>query len=34
MVDDEKNEFTHLYTLVVKPDNTAEVFFDQKSKWQ
>ena len=31
---EEKNEFTHLYTLVVKPDNTAEVFLDQKSKWQ
>jgi hypothetical protein len=30
---DEKNEFTHLYTLHLKPDNSAEVFFDQKSKW-
>ena len=30
---DDKNEFTHLYTLHLKPDNTAEVFFDQKSKW-
>lgn len=30
---DDKNEFTHLYTLHVKPDNSAEVFFDQKSKW-
>ena len=30
---DDKNEFTHLYTLHLKPDNSAEVFFDQKSKW-
>ena len=28
----DKNEFTHLYTLVVKPDNTYEVLFDEKSK--
>jgi len=28
----DKNEYTHLYTLVVKPDNTYEVLFDQKSK--
>jgi len=28
----DKNEFTHVYTLVVKPDNTYEVFFDQTSK--
>jgi len=30
---DDKNEFTHLYTLHLKPDNSAEVFLDQKSKW-
>jgi len=29
---DDKNQFTHLYTLHVKPDNTYEVFFDKKSK--
>lgn len=29
---DEKNEFTHLYTLVVKPDNTYEVYLDMKEK--
>ncbi|KAL1504930.1 hypothetical protein AB1Y20_008697 [Prymnesium parvum] len=28
----EKNEFTHLYTLHVKPDGTYEVFFDLTSK--
>jgi len=29
---DDKNKLTHLYTLVVKPDNTYEVFLDKKSK--
>jgi len=29
---DDKNEFTHSYVLVVKPDNTFEVFMDFKSK--
>merc|ERR1712193_382684 len=29
---DDKNKLTHLYTLVVKPDNTFEVFLDKKSK--
>eukprot|EP00928_Gymnodinium_smaydae_P096900 TRINITY_DN8652_c0_g1_i1.p1 TRINITY_DN8652_c0_g1~~TRINITY_DN8652_c0_g1_i1.p1 ORF type:complete len:437 (-),score=112.17 TRINITY_DN8652_c0_g1_i1:45-1271(-) len=29
---DDKDEFTHLYTLVVKPDNTYEVYFDGKKK--
>merc|ERR1711907_224158 len=28
----DKNEFTHVYTLVIKPDNSYEVFFDLKSK--
>jgi len=28
----DKNEFTHLYTLVVNPDGTYEVFFDLESK--
>jgi calreticulin len=28
----DKNEYTHLYTLVVKPDGTYEVFFDLESK--
>jgi len=28
----DKNEFTHLYTLVVHPDNTYEVLLDQASK--
>merc|ERR1719217_619466 len=28
----DKNEFTHLYTLVVNPDGTYEVFFDMESK--
>jgi calreticulin len=28
----DKNEFTHLYTLVVEPDGSYEVFFDQESK--
>jgi calreticulin len=29
---DDKNAFTHLYTLVVKPDNTYKVYFDLKEK--
>jgi len=29
---DDKNAFTHLYTLVVKPDNTYTVYFDLKEK--
>jgi calreticulin len=29
---DDKNTFTHLYTLVVKPDNTYTVYFDLKEK--
>merc|ERR1711977_601089 len=29
---DDKNKLTHLYTLVVKPDNTYEVFLDKKRK--
>jgi len=29
---DDKNQLTHLYTLVVKPDNTYEVFLDKTSK--
>jgi len=29
---DDKNEYTHLYTLVLKPDNTYEVYFDLKEK--
>merc|ERR1712060_969832 len=28
----DKNEYTHLYTLHVKPDGTYEVFFDLESK--
>merc|ERR1719506_3544779 len=28
----DKNEYTHLYTLHIKPDGTYEVFFDMKSK--
>jgi len=28
----EKDEFTHLYTLVVHPDNTFEVYYDLKEK--
>lgn len=28
----DKDEYTHLYTLVLRPDGTYEVFFDQKSK--
>jgi len=28
----DKNEFTHLYTMHVKPDGTYEVFFDLESK--
>jgi len=28
----DKNEFTHLYTLHMKPDGTYEVFFDLESK--
>ena len=27
-----QNEYTHLYTLVVNPDGTYEVFFDMESK--
>jgi calreticulin len=29
---DDKNAFTHIYTLVVKPDNTYKVFLDLKEK--
>mmetsp|Transcript_24969 Transcript_24969/g.58069 ORF Transcript_24969/g.58069 Transcript_24969/m.58069 type:complete len:401 (-) Transcript_24969:87-1289(-) len=29
---DDKNEFTHLYTLVLKPDNTYAVYLDLKEK--
>jgi len=29
---DDKNSFTHLYSLVVKPDNTYKVYFDLKEK--
>lgn len=29
---DDKNEYTHLYTLVVKPNSTYKVFFDMKEK--
>merc|ERR1719324_1471700 len=29
---DDKNEYTHVYTLVVKPDSTYEVYFDLKEK--
>ena len=29
---DDKNEFTHLYTLHIKPDGDYEVFFDLESK--
>lgn len=29
---DDKNEFTHLYTLILRPDGTYEVQFDQKEK--
>lgn len=28
----EKDDYTHLYTLVLHPDNTFEVLFDQKEK--
>ena len=28
----DKNEFTHMYTLIVKPDDTYEVLFDGESK--
>merc|ERR1712228_1152635 len=28
----DKNEYTHLYTAVIKPDGTYEVFFDLESK--
>jgi len=28
----DKNEYTHLYTFLFKPDGTYEIFFDQKSK--
>jgi calreticulin len=30
-VNTETDDFTHLYTLVIRPDNTFEVFIDQKS---
>jgi calreticulin len=30
-VSTETDDFTHLYTLVIRPDNTLEVFVDQKS---
>lgn len=29
---DDKNEYSHLYTLVMKPDNTYKVYFDLKEK--
>lgn len=29
---DDKNQYTHLYTLVVKPDNTYAVYLDLKEK--
>lgn len=29
---DDKNEYTHLYTMVLKPDNTYAVYFDLKEK--
>merc|ERR550525_96747 len=29
---DDKNEYSHLYTLVVKPDNTYTVYLDLKEK--
>merc|ERR1711948_50589 len=29
---DDKNEHSHLYTLVVKPDNTYQVYLDLKQK--
>lgn len=32
MAYDDKNEFTHLYTLVLKPDNSYAVYFDEKEK--
>jgi len=28
----DKNEFTHLYTFVIRPDNTYEVLIDQKER--
>jgi len=28
----DKNEFTHLYTMHIKPDGTYEIFFDLESK--
>merc|ERR1719182_944361 len=28
----DKNEYTHMYTLVVEPDGTYEVLFDLESK--
>eukprot|EP00924_Labyrinthula_sp_SR-Ha-C_P009877 snap_masked-scaffold_21-processed-gene-2.6-mRNA-1 protein AED:0.02 eAED:0.02 QI:0/-1/0/1/-1/1/1/0/395 len=28
----DKNELTHLYTLIVRPDNTYEVFVDEESR--
>jgi calreticulin len=30
-VNTEDNQLSHLYTLVVRPDNTFEVFIDNKS---
>jgi calreticulin len=30
-VNTETDDFTHLYTLVIRPDNTFEVFIDEKS---
>mmetsp|Transcript_147987 Transcript_147987/g.258042 ORF Transcript_147987/g.258042 Transcript_147987/m.258042 type:complete len:412 (+) Transcript_147987:34-1269(+) len=29
---DDKNEYSHIYTLVVKPDNSYKVYFDLKEK--
>merc|ERR1712113_907463 len=29
---DEKNEYTHLFTLIIRPDGTYEVQLDQKEK--
>merc|ERR1712087_872657 len=28
----DKNEYTHMYTAVIQPDGTYEVFFDMESK--
>jgi len=30
---DEKNEFTHLYTFVLHPDQSVQVYFDGKEKY-